>query len=300
MERFVTVIIGMHGYPGVVLGADTEETISGYSKRTVDKVGQWKNECLCFGIGGAGAGHYADALADKIAIKLLQIKVPEPNADMLTAVIEQLVLEFHQDHIFPRASASSATDSAVQLIIVVQPLLGGCAEQGQVWVWQTCDSAVTHITGERGSRSYTSAGIGSHLANYLLDRLFTSAGGESHLVLMAAYVLREVGANISQVNKEPYISLFRSNGTTEWFGLYELKQFDEFFKEYDRLIKEVSHFVFDPNPEKRCSLPDRQMQQYILEVRDAAEREWGNYIASTRRIHDYIRQSGAQKSAGQQ
>lgn len=296
----MTVIIGMRGYPGVVLGADTEETISGYSKRTVDKVGEWKSECLCFAIGGAGAGHHADALADKIAAELLQVRAAEPSAEMLTPIIERLILEFHQAHIFPRASVSSTEDAAVQLIIVVQPLLGGYAEHGHIWVWQTCDSAVLHITGERTFRSYASVGIGSHLADYLLGRLFVPAGGEGHLVLMAAYVLREVGATIAQVGKEPHISLFRTNGTMEWFGFHELQKFEGVFKEYDHLIKDISHFAIDPGPDTRCTLPDKRMQEYTLEVRDAIEREWQNYLTLKKRINNLLKQPASQKSVVQQ
>lgn len=108
----MTVIIGMNGFPGVVLAADSEETISGYSKRKVDKVAQWQNDCIRFAIGGAGAGYYADMLADKIAEELTPFNDPEPSAKAVGAIIEKVVIEFHQAHIWPRASSQSADDAS--------------------------------------------------------------------------------------------------------------------------------------------------------------------------------------------
>ena len=287
----MTVIIGMNGFPGVVLAADSEETISGYSKRQVDKVAQWKNDCIRFAIGGAGAGHYADMLADKIAAALMPFNHPEPNAETIEGILERVLVEFHQTHIWPRASSQSAEDAAVQLIIVIQPLVGGYAEHGFIWVWRTCDSAVTEI-GDRHYRSHASIGIGSHLAEYLLDHLFAPSGGEAHMVLTAGYVMRETGKSIAQVGKDPYITIFRTDGTVEYFYESELRMFDAFFEKYDRFVNWASHYLSDAGPTRRSDFTDERMADYMIEVKQEAEERWQERLRRRRAFRDRMKGAG--------
>lgn len=293
----MTVIIGMQGYPGVVLAADSEETVSGYSKREVEKVGQWTNDCLRFAIGGAGAGHYADMLADKIAAELMPLQVFDPDA--ISQTIEKTVVQFHQTHLWSRASSQSIEDAAVQLIIVVQPLVGGYADHEIICVWETCDSAVVNHTLDRHYRPHASIGIGGHLAEYLLDKLFNPAGGEAHLVLTAAYVLREVSKSIAQVGKDPYITVFRSAGTADWLLGWDLRDFDEVFQEYDNFIQYASVCILDPGPTRREGFSKEDIAKRLKKVGDLAEERWEAYLQKRRRIEERIKQSAAQRSTGQ-
>lgn len=291
----MTVIIGMNGFPGVILAADSEETVSGYSKRQVDKVAQWKNDYIRFAIGGAGAGHYADMLADKIASDLMLFEHPEPDAETIQKILERVVLEFHQTRIWSRASSQSAEDSAVQLIIVVQPLVGGYAQHGFIWVWQTCDSAITEV-GEKHYRPHASIGIGSHLAEYLLDHLFSPAGGEAHMVITATYVMREIGKSIAQVGGDPYLTLFRKDGTTDFFYGSDLRKFDKFFEEYGRFVRYSSEFLSDAGPTRKSGgFSDKRITEYMLEVKQRAENEWGDVLRRREKVKAWLKKNSEAK-----
>lgn len=176
----------------------------------------------------------------------------------------------------------------------MQPLVGGYAENGFIFVWQTCDSAVTEV-GDKHFRSHASIGIGSHLAEYLLDHMFSPGGGEAHLVMTAAYVMREIGKSIAQVGLNHYITLFRKDGTVDFFYDSDFLAFDRFFGEFSRFLKHSCEFVSDSGPTRMCPFTDKRMTDYTLEVKQLAENEWGNVLRRRDKLREWIKNTSGKE-----
>ena len=130
------------------------------------------------------------------------------------------------------------------------------------------------------------------MAEYLLGRIFDPAGGEAHIVLTAAYVMRETGKSIAEVGDEPFIMIFRTDGTADYFYNSEIKRFDEVFKEYDRFVAWSSHYISDAEPTRRHCFTDERMAAYILEVRKHTEKEWREVLQRREQVKEWGRKQG--------
>jgi hypothetical protein len=273
----VTAIIGLRGFPGVVLCADSEETISGYSKKQVDKIEQWVHEPFRFSIGAAGCGHYADMLAASIAEELL--KVDTFDLARIHGAIQSELLAFHETHIWPRVNQESAVESSVQLIIVVQPL-----PSGQVEIIETKETAVLPLT----KRCYVSIGVGSHLADYILERVFTPSSGEAHILAAAHYVLREVTDNIAGCGKEPNIALYRNDGTTDWLFFEEVEQLEDALDSWADIHKKTFSAVTDTGPTERCFMNIDQVIEDLPKVRALFSDATESRVERERRYREWV------------
>lgn len=263
-ERFVTAIFGLHGYPGVVLAADSEETISGYSTRSVGKVSQWENTAFRFAIGAAGAGHYADMVAGELLDRLY--KHTSFSLDLIGNDIRDVLLDFHNTHIWPRACPDSIADAEIQLVIVVQPL-----PKGQVEVFHTNETAVEllgDIVKDPNCLGWISIGVGQHLADYILDRLYTSSAGESHLLATSVYVMAELIDNIATVGKEPRITLFRNDGTVRELAIEDIQAIEAQFTHLRKKHKRVFQYMTDLTIHKRNPPTLQEVTDSMNEVRE--------------------------------
>ncbi|HEY6305239.1 MAG TPA: hypothetical protein VI488_02120 [Candidatus Angelobacter sp.] len=70
----MTLISAFTGAFGMVLISDSQEAVSGYAKRNVDKVEHNTGEPFPFAIAGSGDGVHIDAVKFEISGELLQLK----------------------------------------------------------------------------------------------------------------------------------------------------------------------------------------------------------------------------------
>lgn len=196
----MTVIIGLRGFPGGILCADSQETVDRYTKKSVYKFERWDHEPFRFSIGAAGAGHYCDLLIAELSKALTRIDVFDE--EYISEAMGEVLLGFYQRHIWARPLNDGAD---VETLLLVQP-----RDAGYVQLVHTCETSVQFL-----HDSHKSIGIGSHLADYLLKRLFAPSGGPQHMLATALYVLSEVIENIDGCGKEPRLLFFRADGS-EW------------------------------------------------------------------------------------
>jgi hypothetical protein len=272
----VTAILGMQGYPGILLAADSEETVSGYSKRYVEKIGHWDNPHFRFAIGATGPGHYADLLAGKLGTRLMELK--SFSLPIIGKTIENVLVEFHERHVWPRANAQSAEDASVQLLIVVQRTPPQADEQN-VFGWSTCETAVNSLDGIPGARAghnyrtHACIGVGGHLAHYILDRLYRF-GNEAQMVTMGAYVMRELNEHIAEVGKEPELTLFRNDGTVDFLVFFRPGRFEDMFLNYDLLQMHLASLITDCGTPTEVKTSEEFFAEFLARVRANAEAVW--------------------------
>jgi hypothetical protein len=195
----MTLVSALSGHEGVVFFADTNETISDYSKKTIDKVDvfDFPNHPFRFAIAGAADDStYADMLQHELSATLLAQEAFDLAAIKLA--LTDTLTEFYGKHF-------AATDRPkLQYLVAIQPLPSGTPEI--VHIAQTAVNFVGITTHQ------TSIGIGSYLADYLYGVLL--GGGEpiAWLSAIAVYVAREVNDNVAGVGPIDRIVIFDREG----------------------------------------------------------------------------------------
>jgi hypothetical protein len=286
-ERFVTAIFGLKGHPGILLAADSEETVSGYSKRYAEKIGHWQNKHFRFAIGAAGASHYADLLAGKVSVRLNELK--SFSLPTIAKTLENTLVEFHQRHIWSRPTTESIEEAAVQMIVVVQrtPAIEG---QINVFGWTTRETAVNSLDGVPGSamnqnaRNCACIGLGGHLAEYIVERY--NLGNEAQMVMMALFLMRELSRCIADVGRKPHMTLFRDDGTTDFFWTLDPEKFEPIFEQYDRLQMHLSSLVMDCRTPGGVNTSEEFLAEHLAEARAKAEALWADKLETDRMLSD--------------
>ncbi|MGD0546201.1 MAG: hypothetical protein ABR991_00040 [Terracidiphilus sp.] len=272
----MTVIVGLNGYPGLILCADSQETVQGYSKKSVYKLEEWDHKPFRFSIGAAGVGHYCDMLSTQISNTLLNI--PTFDLQLIGTAIQETLLDFYPKHIWSRPQGDRAD---VETLIAIQPLPDGHCE-----MFQTCETALKYI-----KDSFASIGIGCHLADYIAARLYSSSGGLRHQVATAVYVLSEVIENIDGCGKEPLILFFGQDGTHRQIYPDEIARFAEGFRQYDDTEKEVFQFVTDVGESSRLFWGLDHVVKSITDAREMCE-SWAEFVEDRdARFHAWVKRS---------
>jgi hypothetical protein len=194
----MTLVSALSGYEGVAFFADTQETVSGYSKKTIDKVEVWDFPNHPFRFVSAGSsddGDYSDMLQNELASTLLALDVFDLGAIKLA--LTDTLTEFYGKHFGSRPASERPR---LEYLIAVQPLPDGTPE-----IVHVVQSAVNFIGITTHNKSI---GVGSYLADYLYNRIL--GGGEPFAQLCAAavYVAQEVRDNVEGVGIIDRIVLF--------------------------------------------------------------------------------------------
>jgi 20S proteasome alpha/beta subunit len=204
----MTILAAFSTSAGTILCADTQETV-GYAKKSVSKIivdAQRDNPQFRFAIAAGGHGAYADKLTEELGSTIKQYKEYDPES--IIKGIEATLTEFHSKHLWPRANVQDAPQ--VETLILFQPIPG---EQGKFaghpLLLHTAETAV-NIT-----HDYKTVGIGSWLADYILDRLYPHHGNRHYMFALASYVIKEVRENVEGCGKEADIMFFGKDGSWE-------------------------------------------------------------------------------------
>src|SRR5277367_974521 len=72
----VTIAAGFSCFDGIILCADTQEVIPGYTKNETDKIRQWKDNGLCIATAGSGDSELIEALSQRIEDALTNTYLP--------------------------------------------------------------------------------------------------------------------------------------------------------------------------------------------------------------------------------
>jgi hypothetical protein len=225
----VTIIAGFKSYEGIVLCADTQETLE-HSKRNIpklrfeplDKNGssvQESIEDLGVAFCGAGDGAFIDKLAS--------------NA-------------------WEEASTATSLDEACKLI--EESIKGTYKEFGQIYQQGICPevqliygvkmhhysrlfSAIGPIVSEK--QTYDCGGVGHYMASFLASRMYTEHLPVHQCVILAAYILFQSKQHVDGCGGDSQIVVLRedeSSGAVEW---KRIEVITELLSSSDRDISEL-------------------------------------------------------------
>jgi hypothetical protein len=200
----VTIVAGFKFHDGVVLCADTQETI-GVAKRQVPKLrveeigGAFAKATALMPMAAAFCaatdnGQFADKLIERAWQSAMQGKSFGQVCQRVERTIKRTYAEFGK--IYQPGSLPS-----VELIYAIKA-------EGQSSMFSAIGPAVIQ------EHSYRTLGIGFYLAEFLADRMFHRALSLHQCVILAAYVLFQTKAHIDGCGGESDIAIIRNDGSS--------------------------------------------------------------------------------------
>jgi len=235
----MTVVLGLLGANGAVIGADTQLT-AGNIKATATKVIastlQSPGPVKSLAIGGAGDYGYFQALRLKLSMSLLTGMHTSANANLpfdthlIEGAINQVLLPFYNDSIIPFYKCPEEDRPDVYTISALWA-------QGAGSVWCTDKMSVRlAVTG------YDSVGYGSALANEYLHGLYRAQSSVESLALLAVYVIWQVKRLMQLVGHETEIVVIGEGVSTHLDRTF-IQSIEQEFTQYASAQASAFHFV---------------------------------------------------------
>ena len=228
----MTIAVGFCGNAGIVLAADSQETISGYTKGFRGKIHSHifpdTQNCVCFA--GSGVSDYIDTAMEKATDGLSTIKtLPE-----IKSKLECNLLGFFDTHL-ARYPEHERPD--VELLIGVTTGVGAY----RLYHYRgTAFHAVDH----------KAIGAGILLANSLISRHSPKLVGASteEMASLAVYILSRVKTEVDTCGGQTDLIALRKNGDIAFtdFGAIQTAE-----REMERIETEIGRNL----TEKLCSIP---------------------------------------------
>lgn len=202
----MTIIAGFKSVEGIVVCADTQETISNISKRNVPKVrfepSEIREHILLAGVsdlavafcGAASNGPFIDKIVDR-AWEVAQLTTSLDDASMaIENSIKQTYQEFGQ--IYQPGYCPEAE------------LIYGIKMHGKSRLF----SALGPIINERDT--YSTGGAGYYMADFLASRMYNGLLNIYQCAILAAYILFQAKEHVDGCGGESQIAVLRNNGTS--------------------------------------------------------------------------------------
>jgi len=209
----MTLVAALTGLEGAAMFADTQETIYGYSKKTVDKlcVFDLPNRPFRFAIAGATTdANYVDMLQAEL-VDVLNVQTGY-DARQITKALTEKLLEFYPKHVWQRPESRPQ----MEYLITLQPL-----PHGEPKIIHIAETAANVITGW-----HKSIGIGCYLADYLFNSVL--GGGEplTQLANASVYVAQETSDNVDGVGPIDRVVLFGDDGSYDELRRSEIESLE--------------------------------------------------------------------------
>jgi hypothetical protein len=267
----MTLVSALMGREGVVTFCDTQETIGGYAKKSVDKMTVWDfpDAAFRFAISAASDdASYLEMLERAVSGTLLRMDAYSLGA--IESALTETLTEFYSKHIWPQSSKASL----IEFLIAIQPLPSGRPE-------------VLHISGTAVSVpslscNYKNIGVGGYLADYLFSLILGGGQTQAELAIAAALVGKQVGDNVDGCGPVERIVLFDRDGQYEELGLDEVTESLRILQPFLGLLEAsftAATSIVDMNAH------DLALEEIAGELSDIREsnRAWWNSIQDRRK-----------------
>lgn len=224
----MTLVAGLTGVHCGVMLADSQETVSGFAKKSVDKLEFFGAEApgrYEFVLGGAGdSGPYIDRFNQELSHTLLETEAD--NYATLQRELDETTRVFHEKHIWPQGKDAPVLET----IIMLRRNQRGLTHCDLVHVHRT---AVNFLI----NASSKSVGIGSYLADYLCEQFFDVGGSENQLLAMSVYLPQQAKSHVDGVGLNGRIVMFRSDGEIEELDQADIQPVEDILRELDGAMR---------------------------------------------------------------
>jgi 20S proteasome alpha/beta subunit len=253
-SKYVTIAVGFYRGDGLVLCADTQETISGF-KRNVPKI-VFKPDVVyertpCAVFAGAGDGPLVDHLIDKLWRKMATST--DSLAHMIGAMEDELI------HVYKR------------LTPCYHP---GFMPDAQFLVGVFCPPnhlQLVEISGPVLTRNITAKaiGCGDTLSSYIEERLSSPKAGLSEVIQVAIYIVDQAKKHVDGCGGETHVVTLTDSGKLEIFPQFQVQPMTKRIEEIDRLARIIAASAMDENiPNDAVRLTLESVMEDLLKARE--------------------------------
>ncbi len=180
----MTIAAGFLCSDGIVLCADTQETVIGYTKNNTEKIRVWQDMGLNIAITGAGNAELIETIGGLIQSDLAGNYFKSGRGYDPRSVrerIQRIVLESFERFVVPYANFPAEDRPFFELLIVVHI-------RSEIWHYQ-CLFKVSGTTIREIEWGYDCIGTGLIMAKSLSERFFSPGMELDELVLAVCYIM---------------------------------------------------------------------------------------------------------------
>jgi len=272
----MTIAIGFMLGNAAVICADSQEVVSDYAKTTTQKIytlhspQKWR-----IGLVGAGDTACIELCNEEISRKISSLQAFDYRA--MLAIVRETIRDIHEQHIWPRQAADRPT---FQMLIALQGINPGARA-----LLFSQDNIVLPV------HDYNSIGIGTYLADYLLDRIYPTHGWDygssaEETAMNAVFVLQQVKSAIHGCDGETLVAIFRGDGTFRWIIGSEVAQIEAWFNEFHGSTSFLRSLFTREVADKEF---DRELLQFVANMKLLRTRQAQNAETQAKRYADFIR-----------
>jgi 20S proteasome alpha/beta subunit len=231
----MTLVAGFCGRDGILICADMEEVGVGASKRKINKLfcrtmgGVPQQTATCIVFTGAGSSAVIDN-----AIKRVDDAIARgsdiSNENAAQDLIDSTLMSVYNKYVWP----NQRVDHDIKLIV-------GYSHGFEQRLW------ITHDIVTMPEVRFVCAGIGEDLANYLADRLYHPQYSEPQIVRLAAFIFKEVKANVSGVGQGTQMWMLRKDGKTQFYDWREIEMVERSLPPFETTLLKYSWDITGPS-----------------------------------------------------
>jgi 20S proteasome alpha/beta subunit len=279
----VTIAAGFVCMDGVVLCADTQETIPGYTKNSTEKIKIWYEQNFTLAITGAGHSEVIETLSQRINKAAMGEFTPDNclYGDRAKELIEEAVLSFFERYLLPYPEYERPD---VALLIAIQ-----CHHNRYLL------KAVGNTVRDLDPGISTGAdciGSGVLLAHSLIEKLYNPFLELDDLIITACYIAFQAKRWVDGCGGNTDILVLTDELRTS-LSSSEIAALEKLFGEYDTRVGHVLTAVTNQNvPGAKVARDIKKMSHDLLEVRQQVAK-------NAPRLVKFFQEIRAQKSKRQ-
>jgi 20S proteasome alpha/beta subunit len=223
----VTIAAGFVCFDGIVMCADTQETISGYTKRSATKIRLQKENGYALLITGAGDSHLIDIAAQSIE-KAFELEFSPKLAyppERAKSIIDRKFREFYDNHIAPHASLPREERPFVDLLI-------GIVAPSHHYLFKASGVSVCEIEADGDC-----IGSGAIIARNLISELYSPFMNIDEVAIAGCYILHQAKKYVDGCGGDTNIVIASfKHDYCAGLGSKQIKAMEESFDQFDQAI----------------------------------------------------------------
>lgn len=263
-EAPVTIAAGFSFSEGVILCTDTKHTYSGAMKLQSPKI--FKKE-YSSGVKTAfcivGTVRYCKMIVQKCEGAIATLEQDKCSKVEVKTVIETILLNTFQEHIYKHPDFATRTLSAGFLIGIWSPIDG-------LGFYSTEDTAINELFG------YECLGQGSYLGHYILRPLFRDNLKMEQVSLLATHVLIQVKNYDDSCGGDSQFVWLRKDGTISDVTYFDISQNESYSKWFESTTKMIFY-----------DIPDLKLPEEDLRIKKAEYDALIEALSTRERKHFY-------------
>jgi hypothetical protein len=231
----MTVAAGFRCRDGILLCADSQETITGYLKTDKRKIVTHFTDNFVVGIAGAGTSDYIETAVAQV------FQTIPPDAADLAAILKGLkaaLLEFFKSSLQPWAAHPEQDRPTVELLV------GITHKNGSSGLYHYSGTSINSIHGAK------TIGAGVLLANSLASTYWNSTYHLVHTASLATYILWKVKKGVDTCGGRTDMIMLRPGAECAFVGTDEVERLERKqqaieIKSNNRLTDRLAHLNLD-------------------------------------------------------